>query len=388
MIYLKPAQEYYIKSILQNFLKDLSQPVTIYLHKGVESEPFRIYYADENTIQCLNISQNKEIHLRTDEFQESIVQALREREFLLFIEKNGETTQLKIQGQSIVREKVPQSPAILKNPRWAVGKSTHLDPDQAAPLLKAIGLMTPDGEIKAAMRRKFKQVNHFLDLLSPLLDRKEQSSVFQVVDCGCGKSYLGFALYWYLTKVLKRKASFVGIDTSSKLIEDCRDKADTLSLDSMNFQCASILDAEFPRAIDLLISLHACDTATDEALACGIVQHAKHIAAAPCCQHELADQLDGIPNYPLKKHGLFTQRFAEMLTDMARSLCLEAQGYSVTVGEFISSDATPKNLLIRASRGNSNPSERAREYEAFKTHYQISPSLDTYILEREALSQR
>ena len=234
------------------------------------------------------------------------------------------------------------------------------------------------------MRKKFKQINHFLDLLSLLLEKNNDAKPYTVVDCGCGKSYLGFALYWHIVKTLKRKASFWGIDSSEKLIRDCQAKAEQLALPNMAFQCSPILKAEFPSRADLVISLHACDTATDEALACAVVHSARHIAVAPCCQHELAAQIKGAPMYPLSKHGLFKQRFAELLTDMARALCLEAHGYAVAASEFIGAEETPKNLLLRASRGNAASEQRRREYAAFKEFYRIAPSLDSMILEKEA----
>jgi len=149
----------------------------------------------------------------------------------------------------------------------------------------------------------------------------------------------------------------------------------------MQFECASNREAKLPEDIDLLVSLHACDTATDEALALAVARRARHIASAPCCQHELAGQIESIPHYPLTKHGLFKHRFADLLTDMMRCLFLEAHGYSVTVGEFISVEETPKNLLIRAKQGNRNCAQRLAEYESFKKHYGISPAIDNLLLE-------
>jgi len=302
------------------------------------------------------------------------------------IDDGVKITRIALRGGSVIRETLERTDASpgLREPPWAVGKATHLDPRRAAPLLKSIGLMTPEGEIKAPMRRKFKQVNHFLELLAPLLPRETGPAPLTVADCGCGKTYLGFVLFWYIRRVLNRPARFVGIDHSEKLIRDCERRAAELGLKDIEFQCAPIRRADIPGRVHLLISLHACDTATDEALALGVAREADQLAVAPCCQHELAGQIRGLAHYPIARHGLFKHRFADLLTDMARSLFLESRGYTVTVGEFVSSSETPKNLLIRARRGNPLAARRAEEYETFKGYYHIDPSLDHFLQELEA----
>ena len=167
--------------------------------------------------------------------------------------------------------------------------------------------MTQDGEIKAPMRKKFKQVNHFLDQVALLLKPQDSKKPFVLADCGCGKTYLGFVLYWYIRKILKMPARFFGVDISEKLIQQNEKRAQKLSLPDMQFECSPILQSNIPDAVDLLVSLHACDTATDEAIAAGVAGRARHIVVVPCCQHEIANQIQEIPMYPLSgKHGIFT----------------------------------------------------------------------------------
>ncbi|MBD3265526.1 methyltransferase [bacterium] len=305
--------------------------------------------------------------------------------FFLTINDGTQVETIRVEKGKVKRSSEPRQNQILKTAEWAVGKTTHLDPNTAAPLLQAIGLMTPDGEIKAPLRKKFKQVNHFLEQVSPLLKQTSTKKPFTVIDCGCGKTYLGFVLYWYIRKVLKLKARFYGIDVDEKLIHQSRQRAEQLHLPNMHFECNAILQGDIPQSPDLLVSLHACDTATDEALAAGVAAKAKHIIAVPCCQKEISNQIQEIPGYPLaKKHGIFAHRFGDLLTDMLRSLFLEAQGYTVTAGEFVSPIETPKNLMIRASRGNHHQDYRREEYKVFKHLYKISPSIDLFLLEREA----
>ena len=382
---LTAAQELFLRSTILNTLNSLTEPVSLSV-SGPDRDRSLMTIRVENGETTIGVGSYGDVRphpLSPEETVELLLNELKRNGEEIRIDKEKESIRLRLRGDSILRETVEPRSAPLKQPLWSIGKATHLDPNEAAPLLRVIGLMTPEGEIKAPMRKKFKQINHFLELVSPLLREPSASPAYTVVDCGCGKSYLGFVLYWYLKRVLKRPSAFVGIDISEKLIDQCRERADRLSLCEMRFQCSTIIDADFPKSIDLLVSLHACDTATDEAIACGVVENAGHIVVAPCCQHEIAGQLSGVPMYPLARHGIFIQRFGDLLTDMLRALFLEANGYGVTAGEFVSVEETPKNLLLRASYGNSSTQKRSQEYEAFKKYYRLSPSIDVFKSERE-----
>ncbi|MFB3785143.1 MAG: SAM-dependent methyltransferase [bacterium] len=384
---MSSSQETLLRSILRNALAasgalrrvtivDSRQEIPLISAEREEDAPVRISSSPGIPAEAVNPEQAVEELLRV----------LRENGGSALIDDGYNITRVALRGGSILREILDRTAEAsgLKEPLWAVGKATRLDPRQAAPLLKSIGLMTPEGEIKAPMRRKFKQVNHFLELLAPLLKQTTGHAPLTLADCGCGKTYLGFVLYWYVRRVLNRPARFYGIDLSEKLIRDCERRAAEMGLKDIEFQCAPIRRAEIPGRIHLLISLHACDTATDEAIALGVAREAEHLAAAPCCQQELAGQIGGVPQYPIVRHGIFKHRFADLLTDMARALFLESQGYTVTAGEFVSADDTPKNLLIRARRGNPHAARRRKEYETFKQYYHIDPSLDHFLQELEA----
>lgn len=378
-----PFQELFFRSIVENAFQNQdgsirlsveaadSNFILVAVQRQDDQSPFHIIRDKADDSDCLDSA----------EAIQQILTTLTESRGTLRIERGNRVERVSLKSGKIVRETSEKRPKILKDPTWAIGKSTHLDPDRAAPLLQAIGLMTDQGEIKAPMRKKFKQVNHFIELLYSYLPQDRGKKPYTIVDCGCGKSYLGFVLFWYIRHVLNRPAIFWGIDIAPDRIDHCQNRAQRLGLNSMQFACVSNREAILPESIDLLISLHACDTATDEALALAVAHNARHIASAPCCQHELAAQLDGVPHYPLAKHGLFKHRFADLLTDMMRCLFLEAHGYSVTVGEFVSVEETPKNLLIRAKQGNRNAEQRMAEYEAFKTQYKIAPSIDTLLWE-------
>ncbi|RJP31616.1 MAG: SAM-dependent methyltransferase [Candidatus Omnitrophota bacterium] len=385
---LNPAQEVFLRSAIRNALHNHGELLHLTVVEAKTNQT--IFHASirEGTHCRIETCQNPESASTclSDEIPDRLLTAMRDTGKTVLIDDGRQVLRLDFKGNAMTRETLPSRTDVLKSARWAVGKATHLDPNEAAPLLQAIGIMTADGDIKAPMRKKFKQVNHFLDLIAPILREKCDSAPFVVVDCGCGKSYLGFVLFWYLKNTLKRPASFIGIDQSENVIETSRERTKQLAMKDMQFYCSSIREARLPNPIGLLVSLHACDTATDEAIACGVVHQARHIVVAPCCQHELADQIEGAPMYPLKKHGIFKQRFGDLLTDMVRALFLEVNGYTVTTGEFIGVEETPKNLLLKAKAGNAAGRKRAREYEAFKQFYKITPSIDH--LKREMEYQR
>ncbi len=382
---LTASQSLYLRSLLHNTIKAYEEDLTLQFYPSHEEFASLSVYRESENAAFVVIEQGEEFTIPSQEnLVERLVQSFEQEGDSIILSNPQSGKRITWGRKKFVQESFIPETEEVKEPAWAIGKSTHLEPKQAAPLLKAIGLMSHEGEIKAPVRKKFKQINHFLELLSPMLSRKPKGDTFYIVDCGCGKSYLGFVLFWYLRTVLRKKARFLGIDVSSKLIQDCQDKASELGMKNMEFECSPMMKADLPEQVDLLISLHACDTATDEAIACAVAHGVEQMAVAPCCQQEIAAQLPGIPKYPLKKHGLCTQRFGEMLTDMMRALFLEAHGYTTKVGEFISWEETPKNLLLRGEKGNPNAAERMEQYEEFKRFYQIRPSIDGFYLEREA----
>ncbi|MGI6456713.1 MAG: class I SAM-dependent methyltransferase [bacterium] len=386
---LTPTQDMFLRSMLSGIIQKAEGNLDFSIVAS-DTERMEIQISgqkDGTSVFCEFPQEKKSLHVLTGELQDFIIRHLADGRHLLWVDEGDKITQIALRENRVLRETLEKRPDVLKNPLWSVGKVTHLDPNQAAPLLKTIGLMTPDGEIRAAMRRKFKQVNHFLDLMIPILKGAGKGGTYQLVDCGCGKTYLGFVLFWYLRRVLNVKAAFLGIDVSEHLIEKNQKQAQQLGLSEMKFQCSRILEAELPKRVDLLVSLHACDTATDEAITCGVISHARNIVVVPCCQQEIAGQLEGVPFYPLRRHGLFTQRFGDLLTDMLRALFLEAQGYNVTAGEFVATEDTPKNLMLRATLGNNQQPQRMAEYQEFKNFYKIAPSLDLFLQEREVREQ-
>ena len=240
------------------------------------------------------------------------------------------------------------------------------------PFLQALGVMTDAGKVVAAKYDKFRQVNRFLELLDDVLpsvlqarsqaqDCANQNSLqaqeggrpiepLQILDFGSGKSYLTFAVQYFLESVKKIPCQIIGVDLKEDVIKSCSDLAARLGVKNINFVCGDIANYNGKNP-DIVITLHACDVATDYALAFAVERGAKAILSVPCCQKEINAQLGKSSNAlfaPLLKHGIFRERFSALVTDAVRAQLLEARGYKVQVLEFIDMEGTPKNLMIRA----------------------------------------
>lgn len=219
------------------------------------------------------------------------------------------------------------------------------------PYLKGLEVADRDGRIKPTMQGKYRQICRFIEIAADLIPECafEKSTPITVVDIGAGKGYLTFAFYDYITTILQRECRMTGIELRSDLVTLCNNLARDLHFDGLKFVAEEAAKAESP-VVDIVIALHACDTATDDAMAFGIHSGARLILSAPCCQHEIAPQikdtgegLKGLIKYPLLK-----QRQADLVTDAARALLLEASGYKVRLIEFVSTEHTSKNILIAA----------------------------------------
>lgn len=211
--------------------------------------------------------------------------------------------------------------------------------------LQALGVTTKEGRVKAEMQHKFKQINRYVEIIEGILKDSNLNDHFSIVDMGSGKGYLTFALYSYLVQKNK-SVQVTGVELREDLIEKCNKIAAASKMDGLQFILGSIQDYTLPHT-DMLIALHACDTATDDAIAKGITAKATHIICAPCCHKQIRKQMKpGNILNEITKHGILLERQAEMVTDTIRALLLEAYGYKTTVFDFIEAEHTPKNVLI------------------------------------------
>ena len=287
-----------------------------------------------------------------------------------------------VQMKQAERTASAEDKAAAANPLLDSGRQYLIRVDQAAALLREIGILTADGKLKNDMIRKYNQIDHYVELVAPMFTQDDSDEIV-LLDCACGKSYLSFVMNYYLHEVLHRRCRVIGVDINEHVIEESRAMAKRLGYHNMVFQCADLRTWQPPKNVTAVISLHACDIATDLALAAALRARAKYIACVPCCHKELLDQyhLPGLE--PLTKYGVFKARFNDVLTDSMRALRLEAAGYKVSVVEYISPLDTPKNLLIRAVRtGQENPRAR-QEYDAVRRLLGTTSELDRRCAEME-----
>lgn len=245
--------------------------------------------------------------------------------------------------------------------------------------LQAIGLADAQGRIRPSMGAKYRQVNQFLGVIEQvvgegaLAQRPLAQGPLRLLDCGCGSAYLTFAAYHHLNHTLGREAHLVGVDVNPATTAPLRELADRLGWAEISFRVSTIAALELDEPPDLVLSLHACDTATDEAIARGILWGSPAILAAPCCQHELHHQLREPLYRPVLRHGILRERLADLLTDAFRAQLLRIMGYRADVFEFVSPEHTAKNLLIRAQRGLPPGDPQAvAEYRALKGYWGLA----------------
>ena len=245
------------------------------------------------------------------------------------------------------------------------------------PVFVKLGIFTKDYKIVNSKQDKFRQVNRYLEMLRDVLVGNPKEHLY-VVDFGCGKSYLTFAVYYYLTAVLGKSVTMVGVDLKRDVIAECNRWAEEFGYQGLSFVCQDIKDFAPSEHVDLVISLHACDIATDYVLYGAIKGGADTIFSVPCCQHEVGRQLDR-DFLPLMLHqGIVRERFAALLTDSVRAALLEVYGYKVDMMEFVDLTDSPKNILLRATKTNHSPAfidQRRQQIEEMLSLTGAEPTL-------------
>ncbi len=231
-------------------------------------------------------------------------------------------------------------------------KKYILEEGKPVPFLVDLGVMSRNGKIVHAKYDKFKQINRYLEFVDDILEQLPKHREITIVDFGCGKSYLTFALYYFLNELKGYQVQIVGLDLKEDVIEHCNILSRKYGYqDKLKFYVGDIAGYQGLASVDMVVTLHACDTATDYALAKAVAWGAEVILSVPCCQHEVNRQLENDMLSPVLKYGLIKERMAALLTDGIRAQLLEEQGYQVQVMEFIDMEHTPKNILIRAVKG-------------------------------------
>ena len=255
-------------------------------------------------------------------------------------------------GKTTVKQKIARdmrSARVLDHNRK---KRYLLEEGTPIPFLVYLGVMTAEGTIVRSRYDKFRQINRYLEFVEDILPELDKDRELTLIDFGCGKSYLTFALYYYLTVKKQYRIRMIGLDLKKDVMEHCQELAEKYGYDRLTFLTGDIADYDGVELVDMVVSLHACDPATNYALEKALQWNAKVIFAVPCCHHELNRQMHSTEMNPVLKYGLIQERMAALMTDAFRADVLELEGYQVQVLEFIDMEHTPKNILIRAVKQN------------------------------------
>lgn len=292
--------------------------------------------------------------------------------YTVLVSKKGKVTIQKKVQKGCVR------PAELSHNR---NKKYILQEGIPVPFLQDLKVMTKDGKIVHSRFDKFRQINRFLEFIEDILPKLEKEREITILDFGCGKSYLTFAMYYYLHVLKNYDIRIIGLDLKEDVIRHCNELSRKYGYEKLEFLVGDIADYDGVEEVDMVVTLHACNTATDFALAKAVGWNAKVILSVPCCQHELNGQIqkDKAAGYevlaPILDYGLLKERFAALLTDGLRAKYLEEAGYETQVLEFIDMEHTPKNILLRAVKNSQSKVGSKEQIAACKKFLGVEPML-------------
>ncbi|MBQ7360225.1 MAG: SAM-dependent methyltransferase [Lachnospiraceae bacterium] len=277
----------------------------------------------------------------------------------LLISKKGKAT-TKVTKKTPTGEKRLMEHNRVKN--YILEEGTPVD------FLVGLGVQTKDGKVVKAKYDKFRQINRYLEFIEDIIPKLPAGKTLRIIDFGCGKSYLTFAMYYYLHVIKQYPVQITGLDLKTDVIEHCNKLAKEYGYDKLTFERGDIASYEGADQVDMVVTLHACDTATDFAIEKAVKWGASVILVVPCCQHEVNAQIKCQPMEEILGYGLIKERMSALITDALRAQLLEANGYDTQILEFIDMEHTPKNLLIRAVKRSGMQSSAKVKQEAWRAN--------------------
>ncbi|MCI8299458.1 MAG: SAM-dependent methyltransferase [Lachnospiraceae bacterium] len=324
-----------------------------------------------------SIQQEKQVFHKNLSVQEAVEEILKWmknfRQMQIFSTSGQASVLVSKKGTVTMKEKKTSSCVKKQDLSHNRKKRYILDPEQKVDFLVDLGVQTGEGKIVHAKYDKFRQINRFLEFIEDILPELPRDREITILDFGCGKSYLTFAMYHYLKKLKGYQVHIIGLDLKEDVIARCRMLAASYGYEGLDFFVGDIAGYQGVQQVDMVVTLHACDTATDYALDKAIRWGANVILSVPCCQHELNGQMKNELLGPVWKYGLIKERMAALFTDALRAGILESKGYQVQILEFIDMEHTPKNILIRGiKRGTETGSQ---DYRRIMEFLQVNPTL-------------
>lgn len=388
-----------VREILNRFLEE--QPVMAVFSGQLEKNDFL-------KVKVRPVLSGGKIHIQSEEFRGkqafhknmSISEAADYMAEL--VKKSFKQAQLETEswsGQILVSKKGKASVKVKKKAAQAALKSTELEhawksglthnrkkryileEGIVVPFLVDLGVQTKDGRIVNSRYDKFRQINRFLEFIEDILPKLDKDRESVIIDFGCGKSYLTFAMYYYLKELKGYPVRIIGLDLKEDVIRKCNELAERYKYNNLTFLTGDIASYEGVDHVDMVVTLHACDVATDFALDKAVRWGAKVILSVPCCQHELNGQMENELMKPIFQYGIIKERAAALYTDAIRAQILEAVGYRTQILEFIDMEHTPKNLLIRAVK-QGKTKENKKELGAVMEALHIEPKLYDLLKDR------
>ena len=381
--------EYQIKSEIQNCLNGNVLKITISnpkdkdgLYKKISINPVRIKNESAYQITLYTDKQSFQKNVKKEALPVEILRYFPEEFLQIGISLDDTDIDYKIskKGKLVsnrrkkpVKIEVPDLHDLTHNRR----KKYIFQEGMLIPPLIDMGVFTKDGKVVNSMYDKFKQINRFIEMLDDILKNYSRDEI-SIIDFGCGKSYLTFLIYYYLVEIKGKKAGITGLDLKKEVIDKCNETAQKYGYSGLNFKLGDINGYETDMDVDMVVTLHACDTATDYALYNAVRWNASYIMSVPCCQHEINKSIKTMELAPMMKYGIVKERMAALATDALRGTMLEYRGYKVNLMEFVDMAHSPKNILIRAVKSSISKEKKVnalKEAETMCSFLGIEPTI-------------
>ncbi len=368
---------------LQTIVASAPHKLVLSNGKGCEYHKIVITQKGDNSYQIEKFTQKQVFHenIKSEQLLVSLTSLLELGYRQLNSYSDSEQLELKLskKGKSLLNRRKLESKAI-SAPAASHNKEKNyiLKEGTIIPPLVDLGIFTPDGRVVKSMYDKYRQINRFIEMVDDSVSNWPEDKELTIVDFGCGKSYLTFILYYYFVELRHLPVNMIGLDLKADVIKHCNEVSEKYGYKRLSFQMGDINGFQYDGAIDMVITLHACDTATDFALYNAIQWNSKMIFSVPCCQHELNAQIKTDDLSVLTKYGIIKERVAALLTDGIRGSLLEACGYKTQLLEFVDLSHSPKNILIRAVRSNLPKKKRLASLDEVRkamAEFSVDPTL-------------